>query len=105
MSRIIDEFGRKRCQKKRKDVDHKLLYKFFQKYFVAYERFAVKNSFNTYVWLILIESISKKQDGRKSSHHSLSFFDDVLSLFSVYCTVYAVYSVLYLLRNIFLSSW
>ena len=29
--RIIDQFGRKRCQKKRKYVDHKLLNEFFQK--------------------------------------------------------------------------
>ena len=49
MPRIIDQFGRKRCQKKRKDVKYKILSEFTQKYFVAYERLAVKNSFSTYV--------------------------------------------------------
>ena len=44
--RIIDQFGRKMCQKKRKDLDYKLL---FQKRFVVHERPAVKNLFiNTY---------------------------------------------------------
>ena len=39
MPRIIDQFGRKRCQKKRKDVKYKLLY-----------QTAVKNSFSIYLW-------------------------------------------------------
>ena len=30
-------------------MDYKLLYEFFQKYFVVYERSGVKNSFSTYV--------------------------------------------------------
>ena len=47
MPRIIDQFGHKRCQKKRKDVDYKLLKEFFQKYFVVHERSAVKNSLCT----------------------------------------------------------
>ena len=49
MPRIIDQFGRKRCQKKRKDVDYKLLKGFFQRKFVVQERSAVKKSFSTYV--------------------------------------------------------
>ena len=44
-----DQFGCKRCQKKRKDVDYKLLSEFFQKYFVVHEQSAVENSFSTYV--------------------------------------------------------
>ena len=43
---IIEQFGRKRGQKKRKDVDNKLLY---IRYFVVNEQSAVKNSFNAYV--------------------------------------------------------
>ena len=42
--RIIDQFWRKRCQMKRKDVDYKLLNEFFQRYFVVYEQSAVENS-------------------------------------------------------------
>ena len=49
MSWISDQFGRKRCQKKRKDVDYNLLIDFFQKKFVVHERWAVKNPFSTYV--------------------------------------------------------
>ena len=49
MGGIVDQFGRKRCQKKRKDVDYKLLKDFFQKYFVVHEQSAVENSFSTYV--------------------------------------------------------
>ena len=41
---MIEQFGRKMCQKKRKDVDYKLLLDFFQKYFVKHERSAVKNT-------------------------------------------------------------
>ena len=44
MPRKIDQFGRKRCQNKRKDVSYQLVKELFQKYF------AVKNSFSTYVW-------------------------------------------------------
>ena len=47
---IVDQFGLKTCQKKRKDVRYKLLWEFFQKYFVVHERSAVKYSFSTYVW-------------------------------------------------------
>ena len=50
---IIDQFVRKKHQKKHKDF--KLLQKFFQKYFVVHERSAVKNLFSTiYVQYILI---------------------------------------------------
>ena len=49
MPRLIDQFGRKMCQNKRKDVDYKLLYEFFQNDFVVYEQSAVKYSFSTYV--------------------------------------------------------
>ena len=49
MPLIIDQFGRKRCQKKRKDVDYNLLLEFFQKYFVVHEQLAAKNSFSTFV--------------------------------------------------------
>ena len=37
------------CQKKRKDVDYKVLKDFFQKHFVAHEKSAVQNLFSTYV--------------------------------------------------------
>ena len=50
VSQIIDRFGRKRCQKKRKDVNYKLLEEFFQKYFGVHEQKTVKNSFSTYVF-------------------------------------------------------
>ena len=50
LPRINHQFGRKRCQKKRKDVDYNLLLEIFQKYFVVHERSAVKYSFSTYVW-------------------------------------------------------
>ena len=46
---IIDQFRRKMCQKKRKDIDYKLLKEFIQKYFVVHEQSAVENSFCTYV--------------------------------------------------------
>ena len=46
---IIDQFGRKKCQKKHKEEDYKLIFEFFQKYFVVHERSAVKKSFSTYV--------------------------------------------------------
>ena len=49
MPQIVDQFGRKRCQKKRKDVDYNLLLEFFQKYFVVHEQLAAKDSFSTYV--------------------------------------------------------
>ena len=48
--RMINQFGRKRCQKKRKVVGYKLLQEFFQKYFVVHQRSGVKNSFSTYVY-------------------------------------------------------
>ena len=61
MPRIIDQFGRKKCQKKSKDVDYKLLQDFFQKYFIVHEQSAVKNSFPTYVFIprtvYLVESV------------------------------------------------
>ena len=46
---LCREFGRKRGQKKHKFMDYKLLLEFFQKYLIADERSAVKNSFSTYV--------------------------------------------------------
>ena len=49
MPRIIDKSGRKMCQKKHKDVIYKLLWEFFQKYFVLQQKWAVKNSFSTNV--------------------------------------------------------
>ena len=49
LPRVIDQFGRKRCQKKREDVEDKLIKEFFQKYFDEHERSAVKTSFSTYV--------------------------------------------------------
>ena len=47
---MFSQFGRKRCQKKRKDVSYQLLYELFQKKIVVHDRLAVKNSFSTYVW-------------------------------------------------------
>ena len=41
VTRIIDQFERKRCQKKREDVSYQLLQKLFRKYFVVDERSAV----------------------------------------------------------------
>ena len=38
LPRMIDQFGRKMCQMKRKDVSYQLLLEFFQKYFVVHER-------------------------------------------------------------------
>ena len=51
MSRKIDQFGRKRCQKKRKDAGYKLLQEIFQKYLIAHERWAVINLISTYYTL------------------------------------------------------
>ena len=45
----IDRSGRKRCQKKRKDVSYQFLKEFFQNYFVIDKRSLVKNSFSTFV--------------------------------------------------------
>ena len=47
--RIIDQFGHKSCQKKRKDVDYQLLQELFQKYSVVHEQLAAKNWFSTTV--------------------------------------------------------
>ena len=47
--RIIDQLGHKRCQKKRKDMNYKLLDEFFQKYFNVHEQSAVEDSFTTYI--------------------------------------------------------
>ena len=44
-----DQFGRKRCQKKLKDVNYKLLYEFFQKSAVLHGHSAIENSLSTYV--------------------------------------------------------
>ena len=41
MPRILDQFGRKKCKKKRKDMSYRLLKQFFQKYFDAHDRWAV----------------------------------------------------------------
>ena len=48
MPQIIDQFGHKRCPKKRKDGDYKLLYEFYQKHFVVHELSALKNSSSTH---------------------------------------------------------
>ena len=61
MRLIIDQFGRKRGQKKHKDVDYKLLYEFFQNHFVAHEQSPAV--FVQYIrmlctgWFILVESV------------------------------------------------
>ena len=47
---MIDQFERKRCQKKREDVSYQLLLVLFLKYFVAHEWSAVKKLFITYIW-------------------------------------------------------
>ena len=44
MPLIIDRFGRKRCQKKRKDIDYQFLLEVFQKYFVVHEHSTVKKT-------------------------------------------------------------
>ena len=46
---LIDQFGRKKCRKKRKDVDYELLGEFFQKYFFVHELWDVKDALSTYV--------------------------------------------------------
>ena len=76
---IIDQLGRKRCQKKSKDVDYKLLQEFFQKYFVVHERSAVKNSFsNQYIRMlfprlfILIESVARNPRERVRDARNIS---------------------------------
>ena len=43
VTRIIDQFGRKRCQKKRKDLSYQLLLEFVQKNIVVHELWAGKN--------------------------------------------------------------
>ena len=50
--RIVDQFGRKRCQKKRNEMKHKLRYEFFQKYSAVHKQSAVKNSFSTYTYVM-----------------------------------------------------
>ena len=57
MPQIIDQFGSKRYQKKRKDVYYKLLSDFFQKYFVIQEQSAVKNTLLCPGRFILVESV------------------------------------------------
>ena len=48
--RIIDQFGRKRCQKKRKDASYQLISEFVQKYFVLlHELWAGKILFSTWI--------------------------------------------------------
>ena len=49
VTRIIDQFGRKWCKKKCKDLSYQLLREFFHKYFIVRELWACKNSFSTYV--------------------------------------------------------
>ena len=49
MPRIIDQFGRKRFQNKRKNVEYEVLKEFFQNHFVVNEQSAVEHSFSTYV--------------------------------------------------------
>ena len=65
---IKDSLCLKRCQKKCKVVEYKLLWVFFQKHFIVlHERFAVKNSISTYVcytpdglfWLNLHTTLNK----------------------------------------------
>ena len=87
MLQIIDLFGHKRCQKKRKDVDYKLLQDFFQKYFVAHERSAVKNYFNTYLCMlctwryILVESVLKMN----TKSFCISIFIKFSGCFGAWC--------------------
>ena len=47
---MIDQFERKRCQKKREYVSYQLLWVFFLKHFIVHEWSAVKRLFNTSVW-------------------------------------------------------
>ena len=75
------------CQKKRKDVDYKLLKEFFQKYFVVHEQSAVENSFSTQVcygpdglfWLNLLGSFARETD-----FIFLAFFTVVCGLYKMY---------------------
>ena len=46
---MIDQFGCKRYQEKRKDVSYQLFLQVFKKYFFVHERRAVKNSFSIYI--------------------------------------------------------
>ena len=47
--RLVDQFGRKSCQRKRKDMDYNILKELFQRCFVVHERSDFKDSFSTYV--------------------------------------------------------
>ena len=88
LPRVIDQFGRKRCQKKREDVEDKLIKEFFQKYFDEHERSAVKTSFSTYVcyapdgcFWFLTKCIWKKVSTKKwSSSSRFTFTVSVLKI-------------------------
>ena len=77
MTGIIDQFGSKRCQKKRKDVDYQLLLDFFQKYFVVHERSAVKNSFSKYVWSKVDSSFCEAVYVTNNCSHSIEFCSSI----------------------------
>ena len=91
-STTFDQFGRKRCQKKRKDVDYNLLLDFFQKYFVVHEQSAVKNTFSTYVcyapdvffgWICNVELLYAERSPRQVllSNCFWFFLGKILQLF------------------------
>ena len=54
---MIDQFGRKSCQKKRKDVDYKLLQDHFQKYFVVRSTWTV--GYQKFVHYIRTDSFNR----------------------------------------------
>ena len=51
--RPIDQFWRKKCQKKSKDVEYKLIQDLKKLYFMLHERSTVKSLFSTYVCFTL----------------------------------------------------
>ena len=102
MPRIIDQFGRKRCQKKRKDVDYKLISEFFQKNFVIDEQSAIKNSFSTYVcyapdglfWLNLYPKLFKITPNHSNSKVIYSKLSKIIQSYPKLSNVTQSYSKL-----------
>ena len=68
MPQIIDQFGHKMCQKKRKDVDYKLLQDFFKNIFLYMHcRLSKIRSVQTYVipWTVYFGWIWSRMNGKK----------------------------------------
>ena len=87
--RKLTIFGHKRCQKKRKDVNYKLLQEFFQKSLVVHEQSAVKNSVSTYIRMlypgrfILVETVCHSHLNISKIPFSDLSFDQFLKYFHI----------------------